>query len=93
MSHPFVYDPVADIDNQIVDATTAKDFPAAVGARGFWISVRTAAIYITFDGSTPSATNGLELAAGQHPIYIGIPKDFKAFGSAASCPTAVLWVR
>lgn len=88
-----ILEAIDNIDNQTVDATAAKDFAVLAGARGFYISVRTADIYITFDGTTPSATNGLAVAAGQQPVFIPIPKSFKAFGSAASCPTSVLWVR
>lgn len=88
-----ICDPIDDVDNQTVDATTAKDFTAPAGAKGFFISVRTANIYITFDGTTPSATNGIAVAFGVNAVYFPIAKSFKAFGSAASCPTAVLWVR
>lgn len=88
-----ILEAIDNVDNQTVDITAAKDFTVLEGARGFFISVRTADIFITFDGSTPSATNGLCVAAGRAPVFIPIPKSFKAFGSAASCPTSVLWVR
>jgi hypothetical protein len=91
--HPFCFDAIDNVDNQVVDATTEKTFTALPGARGFLISVRTAGIYITFDGTVPSATNGLHIGITTSPVYIGVAQDFLAFGSAASCPTAVQWVR
>ena len=87
-----ILEPLSDA-NQVVDATTVKDFVAPSGARGFYISARTGPVYITFDGTAPSATNGLEIVNAQRPWYVPIPKSFKAFGSAASCPTSVLWVK
>ena len=88
-----VYD-VLDIDNQTVDATTAKTFTAPAGARGCFISCRTADIFIWPDGSTPAASgDGLIIPAGQPPVYLPFAKTISAFGSAASCPTSVCWVK
>lgn len=88
----YVYQPVGAVDNQTVDATTAKSFVVPVGARGFWISCKTAQIWITLDGSTAAANAGLIISAGVQPVFIPCAKDISAFGSAASCPTSVLWV-
>lgn len=91
--HPFCFDPIADIDNQTVTNAGDFTFSAPAGARGFLISVQTAPIFITYDGSSPSSTNGLHIPSGVVPIYIGIAKTFIARSSAASSPTGVLWVR
>ena len=87
-------DEIVDIDNQVVDATTAKDFACPAGARGFWISCKTADIWIWPDGSTTAAaSDGLLITAGQPPVFMPFAKDISAFGAAASCPTSVAWVR
>jgi hypothetical protein len=46
----------------------------AIGVRGFFISVETTDARVTFDGSTPSATNG-------HLFYAGNPVAFVPVGS------------
>jgi hypothetical protein len=85
---------VADIDNQVVDATTAKTFVAPAGARGCFISCKTADIWVWPDGShTAAASDGLLIPAGQPPVYLPFAQDISAFGSGASCPTSVCWVK
>lgn len=34
-----------------------------------WVSVKTDAVYVTFDTSVPAANNGIELAAGYQGIW------------------------
>jgi hypothetical protein len=48
---------------------------AVSGARHVLLSVETTAARVTFDGSTPSATNGHVIPAGAIPLYLPIGRS------------------
>lgn len=91
--HPYAADDVGAVDNQVVDNSSAKTFTAPAGARGCFISCRTADIWVRVDGGVAAANVGLIIPFGQGPFYLPFGQTVSAFGSAASCPTSVLWVR
>lgn len=93
MAYSFPLEPAGAVSNQVVDATTAKTFTVPEGARGFFISVKTAQIWIRVDGGTAAADVGLIVTHNLEPTFIPVAKTISAFGSAASCPTSVLWVK
>lgn len=77
------------VDNTTVGTLTNP------GARAVVISVATNLAYVTLDGSTPSSTNGLKVAAGTAPIFIPVNPRFgiKALSSAAGGSIVdVLWL-
>lgn len=57
---------------QLTSTGTAnvQTFTPPAGAHGVYVSVSTNGCYITFDGTTPSSTNGLPLPAGVSPVFL-----------------------
>ena len=52
------------------------------------LSAKTANVFVTFDNSTPAATNGLEIVAGSQPVlvplgyYAHVNHSLKIIGAA-----------
>lgn len=64
------------------------------GARAALITVETTNCYLTADGSTPSATNGLQLVKDGLPFLLPVPQPLKfASEAAAASKVNVLWIR
>lgn len=77
------------------DATTAQVFTVATGARGLFVTCTTNDAYITFDGSTPSSTNGLALVKSTAPVFFPVnPKySVKVLSTVAGGSVVnVMWV-
>lgn len=66
--------------------------PPQGDASACFVSVRTNNAYITVDGSTPSAANGLEIIAGAQPLFVPLGREIKAIGAAANTIVNVLWL-
>lgn len=65
---------------------------APSGAKGFFITVQTNGIYFTWDGTSPSSTNGLHAVAGAAPVFIPIGKNFQfASDAAGNAVVNVAW--
>jgi hypothetical protein len=65
------------------------------GARACYINVAAAAAqsaYITFDGSTPSSSNGIEIAKGTNPVYFGLAATIKWVGIGGNSTVNVQWL-
>jgi hypothetical protein len=75
------------------DGTTVRTVTPPSRASACYISVRANGIYLTVDGTTPSATNGLELANGGSPLLLLVPSTLKWVSAVAGGSTVnVLWV-
>jgi len=88
--------PAGDTHVQATSAGTAdiKTIAAPKDAVACLIDVATTDARVTFDGSAPSATNGLIVKAGQQPIYVGVGKAVM-FASTAAAASIVdlLWLK
>jgi len=70
----------------------AKTLASPPGAKGFLISVMTNGAYFTFDGTTPSSTDGLHIVAGTAPVFIPIGKSITfASDTAGNAVVSVAW--
>lgn len=65
---------------------------APAGANAVLLSARTANAYVVWDGSTPSATNGLEIIAGAQPVLIPIGNTIKFIGAAVNTILNAVWL-
>ena len=72
------------------NAVTTLTAPA--GANACLLSARTANCYAVWDGSTPAATNGLEIVAAAQPVLIPIGNSIEFIGAAASAILNVVWL-
>ena len=68
---------------------TAPTNPDAVGCL---ISVSVNDAYVTFDGTTPSSTNGLVLKAATNPVFFPLGQTIKVTPATASTTVNVLWL-
>lgn len=75
--------------------SSAATLTPDAGANGILIQAVSQNIYITFDGSTPSSTNGLIVIAGQAPVLYTFPAGttIKMIQAASSAVGKVLVVR
>ena len=63
-------------------------------ATAFFVTCLTTAAVVTFDGSTPSATNGLVLQAAVSPVFfpVGPPTLLVASTAGTSAVVNIFWV-
>lgn len=54
---------------------TPKASTGAQKASAVYLSARTNNAYVTFDGSVPTAANGLEVVAGAQPVRLPLPPE------------------
>lgn len=54
------------------DNTTVKTVSLATNTRAIYVGVTSKKVYMTFDGSTPSSTNGLGIVPDALPMYISV---------------------
>jgi len=70
----------------------AHTLSAPAGAKGFLISVMTNGAYFTFDGTTPSSSDGLHIVAGTAPVFIPIGKSITfASDTAGNAVVSLAW--
>jgi hypothetical protein len=63
------------------------------GAHGFFVTVETNPVYMTFDGTAPSSSNGLHVQKDTAPIFIPASKPLKfASDTAGNAVVNILWV-
>ena len=78
-------------------SAAAVNVAAPAGAAGFWVSVLTQDIRISFDGTAATATNGLAIKAGSQPIFIPIVGDSNNLSiiglNVAASDVSIIWVR
>lgn len=96
------YDLLEDTPHEEATSTGTADVATitpAVGDRGIskanacYLSAITSGCYVTFDGSTPSATNGLFIPSGTAPILVLLGETIKFVSATASGTTLkVLWL-
>lgn len=54
------------------DSSTVKTVSLAKGTKAIYVAATSNKVYMTFDGSTPSSTNGLPIIAGALPMYVSV---------------------
>lgn len=86
------------VSDTTADNTTVKSQSPPAGARALLISTKAKGIYATFDGTTPSSTNGLYFPAETMPVFL--PLIPKANGPVkwisvdiAGSTVDILWLR
>lgn len=94
--HLNTYDIVADTPHVQKTSTGTADTQTATApafAVGCLLTVETTAARVTFDGSTPTSTNGLVIPAGTTPIFIPLGRTIKIRSTAAANSVVnVLWL-
>lgn len=96
-----IYEPTASgahTSDTTADATTVKTKAPAAGAIGLLLSVKSKAAYVTFDGTTPSSTNGMYFPAETMPVFLPIlpsgGQSLKWISSDVAGSTVdILWLR
>jgi hypothetical protein len=63
-----------------------------LGAHACFITVATQNAYLTLDGTTPSATNGLTLVAGGQPFFLPCGRPLTVLSATAGAVINVLWL-
>lgn len=72
---PFSLSPLSTQHDTSPDASTVKTLTPTAGTSGLLITVETTNARVTFDGSTPSATNGHVFPKDQPPWYVPVSSD------------------
>lgn len=63
------------------------------GGHGFFVTVQTNNIYLTFDGSAPSSSNGLHVVKDSAPVFFPVGKAISfASDAAANAVVNILWL-
>ena len=63
------------------------------GAHAFFMTVQTNGLYLTFDGTTPSSTNGLHVVKDSAPTFFPVGKTINiAADTAGNAVANLLWV-
>lgn len=90
---PTTFEPLAH--DQATSASTGNVATLArpANASACYLTVTTTKAFITFDGSTPSSTNGLPVVAGGLPVRFDVLGDIKVDSSAGTASIVdCLWV-
>ena len=71
------------------------DGPIGFKASGALLTAITNSVYVTFDGSTPSSTNGLNIAAGDSLVVKGYQKikNMKLKGNSGTATVNVAYFK
>lgn len=95
-----IYEPTASgahVSTTVADNTTVTTDAAPAGARGLLLSAKSKAVYVTFDGTTPSSTNGLYFPAETMPVFIPVIPTGGSIkwisADVAGSTVDILWLR
>lgn len=79
-----------------ITSTGTSDVKTATppgGGHGFFCTVQTNNIYLTFDGTTPSSSNGLHILKDTAPIFFPVGKTLSVVSDAAgNAVVNILWL-
>lgn len=86
--------PATGMHVQLTALSTVKTATRPAEAVGCYLSAKAQSVRVTFDGSTPAATNGLVIIGGAQPVFfpLGDGVTLKALEEAASGELNVMWV-
>lgn len=89
------FSPASLVQSTSTGTADVKTLAAPAGATGVLITVLTTSCWMTFDGSTPTAANGLIVQAAAAPLYLSIACANIKFASTAAAASVVnvQWVR
>lgn len=71
---------------------STSTFKPPDGAKSCWITVTTQGVYATWDGTTPSSTNGLHIPAGGMPWFCPHGLTILMRADTTGAVVNVLWV-
>lgn len=76
------------------NTTDVKTLSRPSGCHSCYLTASTTGAQMTFDGGTPSTTNGLIIPAGVAPIFFSVNGDIKFVSTAAANSVVdVLWLK